>query len=330
MKNIKPKKLLTVLSIVCLAIFTSCSNEDKIENSVLTSIENDKGVKTELDEWIEKNFTLPYNTKLVYKYDDAKIPQDDYATPVSYEKAVQMANILKYLFFEPYEKFTSKEFLRSYAPKEIVLMGSSVVNPNGTEKLGLAESGVKFTLFKVNSLDVTNPSHLFRYYFRTIFHEFSHILHQTKLYSADFRKLSATNYVRDSWSNEWYNKNNPRSWGKPISLELGFITNYSSNNDNDDFVELISHYLTYTPEKWNETLELAGFKRKHDKKLGLVFELDEKGKKIPTEGKKILQKKIRIVKNYMYEVWGINMDELRDEILSRASKLHELDINTLK
>lgn len=306
------KKIIT-LSVLCtLFSFTSCDRDDELKKeSVLQSSSTEKN---ELDLWIDKNFIDPYNIALLYKYDDTKVDQTSYVIPVSYQKSVQMANIIKYLFLDAYEKHTPKNFLKKYGPKTILLVGSGAYNPNGTVKLGLAENGVKFTLFDVNSLDVNNVEALYDRHFRTIYHEFSHILHQTKDYSPEFKKISAKDYVSDSWNTVWREPNDTSAdnLAKRSSLEEGFISDYSSKDSNEDFVELIAHYLTYSPDKWNETLEKA------------------EGANKDKQGKQILEHKIAIVKDYMQKVWNINLDSLRDEIQTRASKIGELEIDKLK
>ena len=292
---------ITFLLPLVLITFSSCNKEEELkEESVIKAT---PGGQTELDKWILKNFTEPYNIKLFYKYDDTKTSQIDYVVPASYEKSIQMANIIKYLFLDAYRKHTPEGFLEKYGPKYILLIGSGAYNPNGTVKLGLAENGVQFSLYNINALDVKNVEELYDRHFRTIYHEFSHILHQTVEYSPDFKRISAANYVGDSWSTEWKDKS---------SLEAGFISDYSTKDSNEDFVELIAHYLTYSPERWQKTLEEAA---------------GENGDK---PGKRILEQKIAIVIDYMQKTWNINMNDLRDEIQTRAAKIDQLDINSLK
>ncbi|MCK0204517.1 zinc-binding metallopeptidase [Ornithobacterium rhinotracheale] len=306
------KKIISLAILSSLVSFSACDRDDELrKESVIPSISTKK---TDLDVWIDKNFIDPYNIALLYKYEDTKTEQVTYVVPASYEKSIQMANIIKYLFLDPYKDHTPKNFLKKYGPKIIMLIGSGAYNPNGTVKLGLAENGVKFTLFDVNSLNVKNVEELYDRHFRTIYHEFSHILHQTKDYSPEFKRISAKDYVSDSWNTVWRNPriSNPENNRKPLSLEAGFISDYSSKDANEDFVELIAHYLTYSPENWKKTLDKAA---------------GDKGDK---PGKQILEHKISIVKNYMQKVWGINLDSLRDDIQARASKIGELEINKLK
>ena len=149
----------------------------------------------------------------------------------------------------------------------------------------------------INSLDVTNVDNLYRFYFRTIFHEFSHILHQTKDYTTDFDKISAVDYVGGSWND---------AWGDGESAAKGFISDYSSKEVNEDFVELIAHYITNTPESWEIKIAAAG-----------------------DTGRPIIEQKMTIVKSYMKDVWDIDMDELREAIDSRAKKLDEQDLDDI-
>lgn len=293
-------KIITLI-IATIAIMYSCTREDKVnDNSIITPVDI---TKSDFDKWIESNFIDTYNVNLLYKYDDTKTDQNDHVVPVDSKKAIQMANIIKYLFFDAFKKHTPKNFLQKYCPKAIMLIGSGAYNGNGTVKLGLAENGVQFSLYDVNSLDLKNINSLYDRYFRTIYHEFSHILHQTIDYSQDFKKISAKDYVSDSWNEEWKKKS---------SLEAGFISDYSTKDSNEDFVELIAHYLTYSPEVWKAELEKAA------------------GKDGDKPGKSILDKKIALVLSYMKTTWNIDLNKLRDEIQTRAENMDGINFNELK
>ncbi|WP_373942013.1 putative zinc-binding metallopeptidase [Polaribacter sejongensis] len=80
--------------------------------------------------------------------------------------------------------------------------------------------------------------------------------------------------------------------GEQESLyEAGFISDYSSNQVSDDFVELISHYILSTESDWATTIEEAG-----------------------DVGGPLINQKIAIIKAYLTSSWSIDMDELRAEI----------------
>ena len=126
-------------------------------------------------------------------------------------------------------------FMKQYGPRIINLIGSSAVNPDSkTEVLGTADKGLKVTLYKINSLDKTNIELLNLYYFRTMHHEFAHILHQTKNYPTEFNEISVSNYSPTGWMNRTNEQ----------AQRMGFVGNYASSEAREDFVEVIANYLT--------------------------------------------------------------------------------------
>lgn len=143
----------------------------------------------------------------------------------------------------------------------------------------------------VNYLDTykSSPAALNHYYFKTIHHEFTHILNQTKEYSAEFKLITGNSYVADSWSKEPFNEG---------YLERGFISDYAQHSDTEDFAEMMSLYVTNSKEQWDEWMAEAG-----------------------ENGAPLLQAKLDIVKSYMKDSWGVDMDKLRDTILRRQADL---------
>lgn len=226
--------------------------------------------------------------------------------PAEYKKSIQMANIVKYLCLDPFSKAAPDGFLQQYFPKMLLLVGSNAHKNNGNIVLGTAEGGLKITLYGINTLNTKNIEQLNHYYFRTIYHEFAHILHQTKDYSTDYKVISSKEYVGDSWDQVW-------KGGLTEALRAGFISQYSSKEVNEDFVELFSHYVTNTDKQWETKMETAGGKD---------------GTEFP--GRAILTQKTNILKDYMMNTWGIDMDKLRVEIEERANKISEQDFDSLK
>lgn len=284
-----------LVSVMVFAL-SACSEDDEPNpNESVINIET--GEKNDFDRYLEKTFVETYNISFLYKMQDIESDMNYALVPASYENSIKMANLVKYLCLDAYEEVAPEGFLKKYFPKMFMMVGSAAYRNNGTMVLGTAEGGLKITLYKINDLDVTNIENLYKYYFRTIFHEFSHILHQTKDYTTDFDRISSTEYVGDSWNDAWDEKS---------SLEEGFISDYSSKEANEDFVELIAHYITNTPESWATKIEPAG-----------------------DSGKAILEQKMAIVKSYLKEVWNIDIDALRAAIQTRASKLGEQDLDNI-
>lgn len=129
------------------------------------------------------------------------------------------------------------------------IIGSAAVNPStGTEILGLAEGGLKVSLFVVNKLDPENAEQLNAMYFKTMHHEFSHILHQTKTYPQEFDRINAAHYEPNTWQE--------RIGGTTCSL--GFSSPYASGQAREDFAETCANYITRTKDEWDFTMWCAG------------------------------------------------------------------------
>ena len=122
-------------------------------------------------------------------------------TPASYEKSVELAVLLKYLWLSVYEKYASPDFFKINAPRIIHVIGSKNYNPSqGTETLGEAGGGLKISLFNTNNLDVANIDVLNEYFIKTIHHEFAHILDQTHLRPTSFNLISRSQYDASTWT----------------------------------------------------------------------------------------------------------------------------------
>ena len=291
------KHILYIAAFVLVApfLFASCSKEELSSESI---IKDSLTKENELDKWIMSNYVKPYNIDFKYRMETIESDLNYYLVPAEYDKSIKTAKLLQFLCLETYDEITGdKNFIRSYFPKMIHLVGSAAYRNNGTMTLGTAEGGLKITLYYINQLRL-DPVYLNEYYFSTIHHEFAHILHQTKPYSTDFNQISGSEYVTDSWSTAWSNA--------AAALQAGFITPYASSAANEDFVELISIYITNTASEWENRMTTAG-----------------------TNGAAIINAKFDIVYNYMLNSWNIDLNKLRDIIQDRQNRLGELDLEKL-
>lgn len=280
--------LYALLAVSTGTALVSCSEDDLNAESVITI---DKKQTNDFDKWLTANFVNPYNLEFKYRYEYKETDADYYTIPADLNQAIEMAHLVKYLCLESYDEVAGIDFTRNYFPKMIFTIGEWEYRNNGTIILGTAESGKKILLTGVNYLDTykSSPAALNHYYFKTIHHEFTHILNQTKEYSAEFKLITGNSYVADSWSKE------PFDVGY---LERGFISDYAQHSDTEDFAEMMSLYVTNSKEQWDEWMAEAG-----------------------ENGAPLLQAKLDIVKSYMKDSWGIDMDKLRDTILRRQADL---------
>lgn len=244
-------------SLLCLALgagFTSCSSEDELDSvSVLQvdpEIDDPTSPTYKFDRWVKVNYLERYNMTFTYRMKSLATDPNYNLVPADYEKAKQLAVLTKYLWYDVYDEITGgPNFLRQYGPKMLHLIGSSAVNPGtGTEILGLAEGGLKVSLFVVNQLNPEDPELLNAKYFKTMHHEFAHILHQTKTYPKNFNELNAANYEPNTWQE--------RLGGTTCSM--GFTSPYASGEAREDFAETCANYICRTQDEWDLTLWLAG------------------------------------------------------------------------
>lgn len=223
-------------------IFLSCS-DDKMGPTIFPDVDDTPDPNSytyKFDTWLNQNFRDEYNVTFKYLMEDIDANMNYNLVPATYDNAVDLALLTKHLWYDSYRELCGPNFIRSYGPKVIHLIGSPAYNPqNHSETIGLAEGGVKVSLFKVNEMDITNMDMLNEYYFRTMHHEFAHILHQKKSYPTEFNKLSLGRYDDSSWTSK-----------QPgYVASLGFITPYASSQTREDFAETIANYLTRSDEQ---------------------------------------------------------------------------------
>ncbi|MBO5601487.1 MAG: putative zinc-binding metallopeptidase [Prevotella sp.] len=294
LKSINPP-LAFLLCLIALLPLTSCSNDDVTSDTIF--IDEDESQMNAFDRWKYQNYTLPYNIKLMYKMEDIESDYKYTLAPADYNKSVKLAHIVKYAWLEAYDEVAGINFTRKYVPKILHFIGSPAYNQNGTMVLGTAEGGLKVTLYMVNSLKI-DESYLNTYYFHTMHHEFAHILHQTKNYDPAYDLISEGDYI----GGDWYLHNDGEA------LQLGFVSAYSRSEAREDIAEMTATYICKSQEAWDALIAGAG-----------------------EEGAAIINRKLAIVKKYMQDSWGIDMDQLRNCVQSRMRHIvnGEIDLDSL-
>lgn len=294
----------------------ACGEEKLDSNSIF---EDEEQVMSDFDKWLYTNFTVPYNIEFKYKFDDKESNSDYNLAPAKLQNSIALAKLIKYLWTDVYDEMVGKEFLASYSPRLFHLIGSPAWNSSGSIVLGTAEGGLKVTLYNVNSIDVENPDidELNYWFFKTMHHEFAHILHQMKSYTTDFNLISAVDYQSGSWVNI----------SDDEALKMGFISPYGSSESQEDFVELLSVYVTHTAEQWQELLDSAVLTEGDD---GYVMPTETN--KDPIEnyaGQMKILEKFSIVEDYLKANWGIDIHKLRDIVVRRSADVENMDLTKL-
>ena len=184
--------------------------------------------------------------------------------------------------------------------------GEWLYKNNGTMELASAEGGRKINLQGLNHLpDLMTATSLNTYYLKTIHHEFTHILNQTKNYSTSFQTITGQYYVGGVWSNDPYDQ-------QSYYLAHGFVTAYSQQEHAEDFAEVLSLFLTSTTSSWETLISQAS--------AASTSYNDANGTSLPDGGETITSK-LDIVRDYMKESWGIDIDDLHDVIQRRQNEI---------
>lgn len=252
---------------------TGCKDDDFTE-TIFPEVSDDADPASatyQFDTWLNQNFRDKYNVRFVYKLVDNEIDKNYNLVPADIEQSKKIAAVLRYLWFDVYDKVAGESLLKGNAPRMIQLIGSAAHNPStSTMVRGLAEGGIKVSLFNVNNISFNDFENLNEYCIRTMHHEFAHILHQAKTYPNEFAFISNGLYNSDTWQN--------KNGGQALSQ--GFITPYSSDQVREDFAETIANYVTRTDEQ----LEFMYWVSKHGWYTGVNEDEGESATDIDVQG----------------------------------------------
>ena len=328
------RKVYHILYVFAAALLVlSCKKEKPLDPvSVITM---DSRELNDFDKWLEANYVKPYNILFKYRYEMNESDFSYYTLPADLDCSIMLAHIVKYLCIDTYDEVAGVRFTQKYFPKEFFLIGEWEYKNNNTFILGTAEGGKKILLSGVNYLPYyyQSASNLNHYYIKTIHHEFTHILNQTKDFPSEFSQVTPADYVTDSWNTGDYGT---------YYRQRGFVTTYSQHSDREDFAEILSMYITNSEESLQEWLAQAGREvtetdvdpktNSHYSEFHNSFPNLVAGNKFPGAGR--IEAKIELARKYMAETFNIDIDKLRtavlrrqDEVVSGVVDLTSLEVN---
>ena len=370
MKKIKYIISAFLLVAVAAMSLSSCS-EDKLGPTIFPDVDESLDPNSytyKLDKFLRENYLEKYNLTFLYKMPDISTNMNYNLVPATYENSIDLAVLCKHLWFDVYDSVAGPDFLKTYGPRIILLVGSPAYDPTaGTETVGLAEGGIKISLFKVNAMNINNFNMMNEYYFKTMHHEFAHILHQTKTYPTEFNTISVGHYDATNWQYR----------GDEVT-SMGFVTTYASSEFREDFAETIANYIVKTDAEWDRILELASrgwatsatdddytavyycyyYYPDNDASQDLVYcdertvltivddegvahkyyrnDRDSNGNRIEVydvedkdgiDGAEAIMRKVQIARDWLKTDWGVDLDELRRVVQYRQATY---DINVLR
>lgn len=289
------KKSNIIFLIAMLICVVSCREEELNKESIFKdpSGEQVDQYTKDFDAWLQEAFVKPYNCEFIYRLNDASMDPNYNVVPVSIGKADTMAHIALYLWYNVYDTVMRRTgdtaFLSTNGPRKIQLVGSSMINAAaGTEKLGYAEGGIQITLMKINKMNWNDMDLLNEYIFKTMHHEFGHILHQKKTYPREFETITPGDYDPIKWQE----MPDEEAWTR------GFVSNYAHCEYHEDFVETIANYIVKDDKTWAKILNKAGEK-----------------------GATCILAKLEIARKWLKDQWNIDIDQMHEEVQVRQQHM---------
>ncbi|GGH62412.1 substrate import-associated zinc metallohydrolase lipoprotein [Filimonas zeae] len=288
------------LLILSLGVMASCKKEKLDPVGDIPGLGGDTWEPTVVDKWLLDSLTNPFNISVKYKWDPHEV-SDQYIlrdfVPPREEVVISLMSSVKKVWADNYIAERDTVFFNRYSPKFFALFGSAIYNPaNGTKVLGIAEGGKKINLLEINTFKTSkdagykpSDSTQAKMAFHTVHHEAAHILHQTVLYTPEYKRINVGMYTTN-----WVNYTDAEA------NRDGFATAYSMQDPNEDFVEMISIMLTEGKE---------GFDRLVDN----IKDTSTRGT-IPALAKSRLRQKEAIVVSYFKTVWNIDFYRLQERV----------------
>jgi len=288
------------LVVLSLGVMASCKKEKLGPVGDIPGLGGDTWAPTSIDKWIMDSLTNPFNIAVKYKWDPHEV-SDQYIlrdfVPPSEDVVQSLMSSVKRVWADTYIAEKDSLFFKRYCPKFFSLFGSAIYNPaNNTRVLGIAEGGKKINLLEINTFKTSkdpgykaSDSVQAKTAFHTVHHEAAHILHQTVLYPAEFKRINIGMYTTN-----WVN------YSDEEANTDGFATAYSMQDPNEDFVEMTSIMLTEGKE---------GF----DRLVNNITQTSTRGT-TPDVAKSRLRQKEAIVVAYFKSVWGIDFYRLQSRV----------------
>jgi len=314
-----------IVALLGLALSIQCTEK---ENSLefKNIFETEKESTSELDKFLKEEFRDPYGSVIRYKFNDDFLRPDQTATPARLDVVKPIAELILSTLIEPYNKAAENKeaFLKRNFPAEIVLIGSPIFDGDGTRLLGVADSGVRITITECNLFDPSpdaNNSEWIDRTFRTLHHEFAHIIDQNFNFEfEEYIKISGNDYTSPGgWVGLIENGNEFSEATLNNAVSRGMVSAYGTSSAEEDFAEMVSFLITMSENDFfNSYLipEECSFS---------FFEEDIISCTQRNTGRERIRQKVEIITNYLKDDVGIDIAILREEFLKQTG--HETDFD---
>lgn len=223
------------------ALATACYPDE----DVVAPVKEQPLSEEPLDQYIQQNFVDKFGVAVRYEFVDRYVDQNKRVTPPKLQVVEPMLNFLTEFWIKPFTDVANgTRFFKAHVPAEIILIGSTMYNADGTVTLGTADAGARITLTEVNFIDIENRDWVFRQ-LGTIYHEFAHIVHQRYNLPPNWQEISPEGYTS---LGSWFNLTDEEA------LQRGFVSPYGTSTFNEDFAEIVA-FLLFRPDFYTRFIE---------------------------------------------------------------------------
>lgn len=282
-----PKISLWLISM--LLILAACYPEEDVNVAPTVNPPSDDPI----DQYVQQNFVDRYGVAVRYKYVDRYVDPTKRVTPPWREVVVPTLEFLTKFWVEPFLDVPYGEaFFKSHVPAEVVFIGSSIFNTDGTVTLGTADAGARITLTEVNDIDESNQRWVFRQ-LGTIYHEFAHIMHQRYNLPPNFQQISPQGYTS---AGSWF------SLTEDEALRRGFVSPYGTSSFNEDFAEIVA-FLLYDPNFFEQYI---------DEEDCTDAACEERN-----AGRALIREKLNAILAHYEQFTGVDLLEVREQIQAK-------------
>ncbi|MEM6642929.1 MAG: substrate import-associated zinc metallohydrolase lipoprotein [Bacteroidota bacterium] len=283
-KTNRQQSAIVFLGMIFLVILNGCYPSEEL--NVPQQSEEDL-IISELDAYIDENFTQKYGMAVRYKFVDSYLAVGQRTTPPRLEVVRPMLDFLEEYWIDPYLEVENGEaFFEDHVPAEVVLFGGLIFQGSSV-LLGFADAGARISLLDVNAVDPDNEDWIL-FQLGTIYHEFAHVVHQRYKLPTGYETISPTGYTS---AGSWFNLTDDEA------LRRGFVSPYGTSSPNEDYAELLARYL-WDPDFSNNFVELEN-------------DCSTPECEARNTGKVLIGEKLAAIADHYENVTGINLDALR-------------------
>lgn len=251
----------------------------------------------ELDVYIRQNFVEPYGVAVRYAYVDRYVDPSKRVTPPDRDNVIPMLEFLQRYWVEPFTQVENgTTFFKRYVPSEVVFIGSTIYNADGTEILGTADAGARITLSRVNYIDTDDQQWMFLQ-LGTIYHEFAHVMHQNFKLPPNFQSISPQGYTS---SGSWFVLTDEEA------LQRGFVSPYATSSFNEDFAETVA-FMLYYPDFYERYY--------NDEENCTTLDCVTRN-----EGRELIRQKYSAILAHYKQYTGVDLLEIRAIVQERLSE----------